>query len=78
MARGTGSAGLLLVPLDLSGRARYGGVGVFTELAPCPPLAQQVPALIERLFSGTKTLAFLFRAELTGGQLAAQFVFGLD
>ena len=52
------------------------GLSPYSRLRPA--LTQQVPALVERLFSRTKTLPLLFRAELARAQLAPELVLGLD
>jgi hypothetical protein len=46
----------LKVILDLFDRARLCVGSVFTELAPCLALSQQVPKLIELLFETTSTV----------------------
>ena len=39
---------LLLVALDDVGRARRGGIGLLPCVTPRAPLAQEIPALVER------------------------------
>ena len=55
-----------------------GGVRVLPVLPPRPALTEQVPALVKRLFSGTKTLPLLFRAELAPRELTPEVVLGVD
>src|SRR5215469_4688201 len=62
--RPPGLTQLLHVALYLGDRAQRRLTWILTELAPRPPLPQQIPALVERL--------------LGGSQLGAQFVLGLD
>src|ERR1700722_13921237 len=73
-----GSAALLLVPLHLSRRTHRSAVRALAELPLGPSLAQQVPALVKRLFCRTKTRPLLFRAQRAVGELSAKLVLGLD
>src|SRR5689334_1321425 len=68
------SGGLLLVSLHFGHRAGDRALRALPELPLRPALAQQVPALVKRLFGGTKPLPLLYRAQLSPLQLPPQFV----
>src|SRR5262249_48040338 len=69
---------LLLVSLHLRHRTDLGGVRVLPVLPPRPALTEQVPALVKRLFSRTKAVSLLFRAELAARELPPELVLGVD
>src|ERR1700761_3694769 len=71
-------AELLLVSLHLGHRAGDGIVRALPVLPPRPALAQQVPALVQRLFSKTKPLPLLFRAQLALRELVPELVLRFD
>jgi hypothetical protein len=63
---------------NLADRPRRRLVRILPELAAGPPLSQQVPALIQRLFGGPQPLALLRSAQLAGRELLAELMLGLD
>src|ERR1700761_4916227 len=69
---------LLLVSLYLGHRAGDGIVRAPPVLPLRPALAQQVPALVQRLFSKTKSLPLLFRAQLASRELVPEVVLCFD
>jgi phytoene dehydrogenase-like protein len=75
---GSRKAELLQVTLYLGHRAGCRLAGVLAELAPGAALAQQVPALVERLLGGSQPRALLGAGQLARGKLGAQIVLSLD
>src|SRR5215831_12379505 len=69
---------LLHVAFYLPGRAQLRLLGVLAELPPGAPLAQQVPALVQRLFNRPQPLTLLGAGQLAVGDLGAQVVLGRD
>jgi len=69
---------LLEVALDHGGVARRGFVGILTELPPGPPLAQQVPALVEPDLQIGQPAGILVRQGATSRGVLPQLVLLLD
>src|ERR1700683_258585 len=69
---------LLQVSLDLGSGPRRRVASILVELAPGAALAQQIPALVQRLLGGLQLGMLLVGGQLTGGQFCAQLVLGLD
>src|SRR5262249_36696535 len=69
---------LLPVPLHLADRPRLRLLRVLAELPAGAALAQQVPALVERLLGRGQPGMLLRAGDLTGRELGAQLVLGLD
>src|SRR5260221_5796535 len=69
---------LLQVPFALRGGTRGGLADTLAELAPCPPLPQQIPALIESLLDRPQGRVLLLGRQLAAGQLVPKLALGLD
>src|SRR5262247_4882510 len=69
---------LLHVAFHLPRRAQLRLLRALAELPPRPPLAQQVPALVQRLFDRPQPLTLLGAGQLAVGDLGAQVVLGRD
>src|SRR5215472_518458 len=69
---------LLQVALDLGDGPRGCRALVAAEFALCPALAQQVPALVERLLSRPQRRVFLLRGQLASGEPGTEGALGLD
>src|SRR5690242_6482790 len=69
---------LLQVALHLADRPGDRARRVVAVLAPGPPLAQQVPALVESLLHGPQLGVLLLGGQLARGQPVPQLVLGAD
>jgi hypothetical protein len=62
------------IALDFTLRSDTGLIGILTRFAQCPPLPQQVPALVELHLDPPEPSVFLGLVDLVVLQLGAEFV----
>src|SRR5260370_24255622 len=70
--------GLLEVALAPLRGTRSSLADILAELAPCPPLPQQIPALIESLLDRPQGRVLFLGRQLASGKLFPQIALGVD